>query len=58
MFVGGFEKFAYQLFDRFPMHTIREKDKLKMQVVITERKLLAVGFACGLEYMQHLNSLL
>ena len=38
--VGGFERFACRLFDRFLMH---RKIKLKMRVVITERKLLAVG---------------
>jgi len=43
MFVGGFEKFAYQLFDRFPMHTIREKDKTKNASCNYRKKITSSG---------------
>ena len=43
MFVGGFEKFAYQLFDRFPMHTIREKDKTKNASCNYRKKITGSG---------------
>ena len=43
MFVGGFEKFAYQLFDRFLMHTIREKDKTKNTSCNYRKKITSSG---------------
>ena len=43
MFVGGFEKFAYQLFDRFPMHIIREKDKTKNATCNYRKKITSSG---------------
>ena len=43
IFVGGFEKFACRLFDRFLMHTIWEKDKTKNAGCNYRKKITSSG---------------